>query len=249
MSDCPDTSSAPIINCDSVSLYRDGRTVASGLNFQVFSGDYLGIVGNNETAISALSEALLGQLRPQNGTLTIRTGSGKRRQFDGIGYLPRVSGMQQRSGATVRETVLSGLLGRRGFWPFFTKDDRVQAALMMERLRVDDLADRSFADLSGGQQQSVLLARCLLAAHSLLILDEPTTGLDPAASDSFYDTIRDFNREDGLTILLISQDCRRVCSESTKLLSLSGEGCFFGDTADACLSPDGTRLLLPSQSR
>ena len=97
----------------------------------------------------------------------------------------------------------------------------------MGRLRIEDLAGRSYRELSGGQQQRVLLARSLLAAHEILMLDEPVTGLEPAAAAELYETLRTLNREDGMTIIMVTHDINSAVVNSSKILHVSGETVFF----------------------
>ena len=98
----------------------------------------------------------------------------------------------------------------------------------MEKLGIYDLAARSYGELSGGQQQRVLLARALCAAESLLILDEPVSGLDPIVTADMYELIGRLNREDGMTIVMVSHDMREALSHADKILHLRHNDYFFG---------------------
>ena len=97
----------------------------------------------------------------------------------------------------------------------------------MEKMMIQDLADHCYRELSGGQQQRVLLARALCAAQKILLLDEPVSGLDPRVTSEMYQLIRDLNKKDGITIIMISHDIAAAVKYATHILHI-GESCFFG---------------------
>ena len=167
-----------LIDCRDVSLGYEGKAISSHLSFSLCSGDYLCVVGENGSGKSTLLKALLGLLRPMEGQIvrdkSLRAGA--------IGYLPQQTRAQRDFPATVNEVVLSGFLsGRKGRF-FYTPSEKSRALMNMGKLGVKKKKNRCYRELSGGQQQRVLLARALCAAGELLILDEPVTGLDPAAA-------------------------------------------------------------------
>ena len=163
-----------------------------------------------------LVKGLLGLLAPVSGTIRFFGLSPRE-----IGYLPQQNPVQKDFPASVEEVVLSGCLGRRGFFPFYTKGDKARAGENMERLGITELANASYRDLSGGQQQRVLLARALCATSKLLLLDEPVTGLDPLATAELYAIIKALNREQGITILMVSHDVSCALHDATMVLHLS----------------------------
>ena len=158
------------------------RNAVVDVNMEVNPGDYMCIVGENGSGKSTLMKGLLGLIKPSGGTLTVS----EELKRTGIGYLPQQTAAQKDFPATVYEVVLSGCLNRRGFLPFYTKKEKEIAERNMEKLGITALKRRCYRELSGGQQQRALIARALCAASSLLILDEPITGLDPAAIQEFY---------------------------------------------------------------
>ncbi|MCR5085917.1 MAG: ABC transporter ATP-binding protein [Lachnospiraceae bacterium] len=233
----------PIIECVDATLGYDNQTVLSDLNFQIFPGDYVSIVGENGSGKSTLMKTMLGLIRPLRGEIKINCAKGS----GCIGYLPQMSEMQRDFPATVREVIMTGLLNRKGWLPFFSRKEKQQAAHVMERLRITDLAGRSYRELSGGQQQRVLLARSLLAAHEILMLDEPITGLDPAAAAELYETLRSLNREDGMTIIMVTHDVGSAVVNSSKILHVSGESIFFGTTAKYMASEESKLFFPPDE--
>ena len=190
------------LTCQNLAVGYEGRAVLENLNFSVCPGDYLCIVGENGSGKSTLMKTILGLQPPVRGK--VLTGDGLRKNK--IGYLPQQTPVQRDFPASVREIVLSGCQGRCGGRPFYSKGEKQLAQTAMERMQVAALAKRCYRTLSGGQQQRVLLARALCAAQNMLLLDEPVSGLDPKVTGEMYGLIQRLNREDGVTILMISHD-------------------------------------------
>ncbi len=214
-----------IFECKDVTLGYENKVVAKNLNFKIDQGDYLCVVGENGTGKSTLIKTLLGLIKPLNGEV-IANVQGKNHK--GVGYLPQQTQAQKDFPASVWEVVLSGVLNNDHRCPFYNKKDRAEAEKNMEKLNILDLKKRCYRELSGGQQQRVLLARALCATDSVLILDEPVTGLDPAASMEFYETIKDLNKKENVTIIMVSHDIKNALNYATHILHLEQENDFFG---------------------
>ena len=195
------------------------------MNFKIDQGDYLCVVGENGTGKSTLIKTLLGLIKPLNGEV-IANVQGKNHK--GVGYLPQQTQAQKDFPASVWEVVLSGVLNNDHRCPFYNKKDKAEAEKNMEKLNILDLKKRCYRELSGGQQQRVLLARALCATDSVLILDEPVTGLDPAASMELYETIKDLNKKENVTIIMVSHDIKNALNYATHILHLEQEKDFFG---------------------
>ncbi len=225
----------PLLSCRDVTLAYDGKTVLSGLTFQVNAGDYLCVVGDNGSGKSTLMKAIVNLKAPVSGHIV--TGDGLRR--DEIGYLPQQTPAQRDFPASVREVVLSGFLGRMGARPFYNAGEKKATAESMERLEILPLAKRCYRELSGGQQQRVLLARALCAARKILLLDEPAAGLDPKASAALYEIIQRLNGG-GVTIVMISHDIAASVRYASHILHIGGTApLFFGASADYVQSEIG----------
>lgn len=214
-----------IFECKGVTLGYENKVVAKNLNFKIDQGDYLCVVGENGTGKSTLIKTLLGLIKPLNGEV-IANVQGKNHK--GVGYLPQQTQAQKDFPASVWEVVLSGVLNTDHRCPFYNKKDKAEAEKNMEKLNILDLKKRCYRELSGGQQQRVLLARALCATDSVLILDEPVTGLDPAASMEFYETIKDLNKKENVTIIMVSHDIKNALNYATHILHLEQENDFFG---------------------
>ena len=219
---------SPLIQCQHVDFGYDNQDAVIDVNMEVDPGDYLCIVGENGSGKSTLMKGLLGLIKPAGGKLV----TAEELKRTGIGYLPQQTAAQKDFPATVSEVVLSGCLNRRGMLPFYSKKEKEIADRNMEKLGITPLRKQCYRELSGGQQQRVLIARALCATSSLLILDEPITGLDPTAIQEFYAMIRRLNREDKVAILMVSHDLRTAVEEANKILHLQKRVLFYGPAHD-----------------
>ena len=218
----------PIIKCEHTDFGYENHDAVIDLNLEIYPGDYLCVVGENGSGKSTLIKGMLGLLKPTGGSLSVAD----ELKRGGIGYLPQQTAAQKDFPATVQEVVLSGTLSRRGNRPFYSRAERKLAAHNLERLGIEHLKQKCYRELSGGQQKRVLIARALCATEQLLILDEPITGLDPSAIQDFYHLIKKLNKEDGITIIMVSHDIGNVISQANKILHLHRRVVFCG-TAEA----------------
>lgn len=201
-----------------VALGYDGREILRDISFEVKKGEYISILGENGAGKTTLMKAVLGLLSPMRGTIAFGDGL----LPDEIGYLPQQNTAQRDFPASVWEIVLSGTLNRCPT-PFYGRTEKQMAKDNIKRLGIEGLAKRSYRELSGGQQQRVLLARALCAAHKLLLLDEPVSGLDPDACKDMYGTIFDLNKKDGMTVIMISHDVDAALFYSDRIIRLGTE--------------------------
>ena len=229
----------PLIKCVEAGFGYENIDVVTGVTMEVFPGDYIGVVGENGAGKSTLIKGLLGLLKPTSGKIVIAEELRK----TGIGYLPQQTAAQKDFPATVWEVVLSGTLSRAGYRPFYSREEKKLAEVNLERLGIADLKYKCFRDLSGGQKQRVLIARALCATEKLLILDEPITGLDPAAAQEFYQVIRRLNREQGAAILMVSHDLQNMVKQAGKILQLNQKVLFYGTVEEYGSSETGKRFL------
>ena len=229
-----------LLECKNLTLGYDGRQVLCGLSFKVEQGDYLCILGDNGSGKTTLMKTILGLHSPIEGEVV--TGEGLLRSE--IGYLPQQTQVQRDFPASVREIVMSGFAGR-GLHFRYTKTERQICDANMEKMGITHLARRCYRELSGGQQQRVLLARALCSAGKMLLLDEPVAGLDPHVTFEMYDLIEKLNREDNITIIMISHDVAAAQKYADHILHI-GDPMFFGRTedyieCDCCRREHGTK--------
>ena len=227
-----------LIECRDASLGYEGVPIWEHLDFTVRSGDYLCIVGENGSGKSTLLKSLLGLLKPMHGSITMAPSLGR----GAIGYLPQQTRAQKDFPATVNEVVLSGFLNN-GKWRFFyTGAEKAQALMNMGKLGILELKGKCYRQLSGGQQQRVLLARALCAAGELLILDEPVTGLDPAAAQDLYRTLHYLNKSEGIAIVMVTHDLQNALRYADTILHAGQHQWFCGTTEEYLASPYGKRF-------
>lgn len=227
-----------LLTCRDVSLGYEGQSVLEHLDLSVRAGDYLCVVGDNGSGKSTLIKGLLGLLPPLAGEIArspeLRRGS--------IGYLPQQTRAQRDFPATVYEVVLSGCLNAGGFRFFYTAAQKSAALMNMGKLGILELKGKCYRDLSGGQQQRVLLARALCAAARLLILDEPITGLDPAAAQDLYKTLAYLNEKEGMAVIMVTHDLKSALHSARTVLYAGRENWFHGTVREFLDSPQGRRF-------
>ncbi len=229
------------LTCQNLCVGYDGKSVLQDLNFEVHAGDYLCIVGENGSGKSTLMKTILGLQVPISGR--ILTGDGLRKNE--IGYLPQQTLVQKDFPASVKEIVLSGCQGRCGSRPFYSKEEKRLAAESIRKMQIESLSGRCYRELSGGQQQRVLLARALCATRKILLLDEPISGLDPKVTAQMYTLIESLNRQDGITVIMISHDIAAAVKYASHILHI-GDTVFWG-TKEAYLRSAQGRLFAPEK--
>lgn len=214
-----------VIELDGVSVAYEGLVAIEDVSFTVRRGEYVAILGPNGAGKSTLIKAILGLIRPTRGKVLVfgkppwALDFKERRR---IGYVPQVSQLDLRFPITVRELVLMGRYAHLGLFrrPRPRDHEAVHRALGLAGL--EGLAARRIGQLSGGQLQRALIARALAAEPELLILDEPTTGLDPQMTEGLYRLIGELREELELTVLVVSHDVGVVAEQVDTIACLAG---------------------------
>jgi zinc transport system ATP-binding protein len=196
-----------IIKLEHIYVAFQDLLVLEDVSLNVSPGDFLAIIGPNGAGKTTLLKVILGLVRPVSGQVRV---FGKAPwALDGgrwrIGYVPQMQSVDINFPIYASEAVLMGRYGRIGLMKRPSSNDRAAVHKAMDRIGIADLADRPLARLSGGQRQRVFLARALANDPTLLLLDEPTTGVDVAATEGLYELLRVLH-EDGITILVVSHD-------------------------------------------
>lgn len=223
--------------CKNLDLGYENHVVLKDVNFSVNAGDYLCIVGENGSGKSTLMKTVLGLQKPLGGTIAFGDGV----KNNEIGYLPQQTQAQRDFPATVEEIVLSGCQGRsKGL--FYSREEKQLARQNMDKMRIAAFAKRCYRELSGGQQQRVLLARALCATQKILLLDEPVSGLDPKVTAEMYSLIEQLNREDQVTIIMVSHDIDAAIHYASRILHV-GQEMFFGSTEEYLQNGVGRRFV------
>ncbi len=215
------TSIKNCIEVNNVSFSYNGQSVLDNISFSVNTGEYLGIIGPNGGGKTTLIKIILGLLKPDTGTVRIFGQDIKEfKERSLIGYVPqRIS--QVAFPATVKEVIETGRTARIGLFKRHSRDDERAVEKAMEVAGITHLRYRLIEDLSGGERQRVFIARALSAEPKILILDEPSVGVDLASQEQFYTFIQNLNQEFGLTILFISHDIDVIAHEVKCLLCLN----------------------------
>ena len=204
-------------------IYSDDKRVAvEHASFKIEAGEYACIIGSNGSGKSTLVKGIVGLVPITSGQVIHQLSP------EQYAYLSQITEIERDFPATVREVVLTGMQRSARRFPFYTREDKKKAAEAMEMLSISDLADYRIGNLSGGQKQRVLLARALCREPKLLILDEPCAGLDPAITAEFYSLIDHINKEQGVTILMVSHDMANIVHQGGKILQMRQKPLFWG---------------------
>ena len=212
-----------LVRLEGVTCAFDGPPVLARLDLEVGRGDFTGIVGPSGSGKTTLLRAVLGRVRPVAGTVW--------RQPDlAVGYVPQVETVNWHFPVTVFEAVLMARTHGRTL-PWASPAERRQVEAVLGRLGLDGLAGRHIRELSGGQQQRVFIARALLRGPQLLLLDEPTSGVDVRTRHDILHLLADLNA-DGLAVVLTTHDLNGIAAHLPHLVCLNREVIAAGPPAE-----------------
>lgn len=217
---------AEVIGVQKLSFGYDRAVILRDISFSVRSGDFVAIIGSNGTGKSTLLKLLLGFLVPSSGEIRILGAEPSQfKDWPKIGYVAQNGAAAGSSfPATALEIVKAGLYSQIGFLNFPKRENTKQALEALDQVGLRPQARKLFGSLSGGQQQRVMLARVLAGRPRILLLDEPTTGIDSNAAQSLYELLQRLNRETGITIVMVTHDVERASGYAGRMLSLGREG-------------------------
>ncbi len=193
----------PVIACRNLSFRYDKEDILSKVNIEIPSGDFVCVVGPNGSGKTTLLKLALGLLKPSEGSIEV-FGTKPKHASARIGYVPQHPRLDPLFPVSALDVTLMGRLGRAPVWGRWRKRDLEHAHQALAEVGLSDRAEHHFAALSGGQKQRVLIARALAGDPELLLLDEPTAGLDAHIEEGFYRLLEDLNQR--LTIVLVSHD-------------------------------------------
>lgn len=218
-----------LVELNSLSLGYNKHTVIKNLSLSIDEHDFICIVGPNGSGKTTLVRGILGLLKPRHGSINFS--DGLKQNF--IGYMPQESTVDPNFPTSVFEIVLSGTLNRQTkLLPFYKQSAKNIALNSLRMLHIEKLKDSSFADLSGGQKQKVLLARALTATTKLLILDEPSNNLDYKSKKELYELVKDLHDKQNIAIIMVTHDLDHDNLLGNKILSLQEKDIFFGSTKE-----------------
>jgi len=222
------TPGAPLIGIDRVTCSYGGDPVLVNVSLDVRQEDFIGVVGPSGSGKTTLLRALLGTVAPVAGTV-------RRQKGLSVAYVPQVETIDWNFPITVSECVLVGRAGGR-IVPWPSRAERAEVTGVLDRLGIASLQNRHIRDLSGGQQQRVFIARALVRRPQLLLMDEPTSGVDLTTRHEVLHLLDDLNR-DGLSILLTTHDLNGIAAHLPTLVCLNQEVIGVGAPKDV-LTPE-----------
>ncbi len=215
-----------------------GKTVLEDISFSALQGELTGVIGPNGAGKTTLLRAALGLVPIQKGLLTVfgSRGLNLKEARPGIGYMPQRQSFERRFPLSAADVVATGLLSPRTLLRRVPEKGRkVEKAL--HSVGMEGFSHRSFQSLSGGEQQRILLARALARRPGLLLLDEPNTGLDFPAQQSFVKLLQELKEKERLSIILVSHDLVSIAPSADKLLCINRAMHIHGHPAEVLRSP------------
>jgi ABC-type Mn2+/Zn2+ transport system ATPase subunit len=208
---------AALVKFERVSLGYGGRAVLRDLNFEIPEGDFLGIVGPNGAGKTTILRALLGSLAPMSGSLLRSPGLR-------FGYVPQRDQVDYQFPLRVIQVVMMGRYDRIGIARRPGGEDRSRALAALDHVGIADLADDFLTTLSGGQKQRTLIARALVGEPNVLVLDEPTNGMDLVSTTQILGLVRELHERDRLTVLMVSHALNEVANYVERIALVMGGG-------------------------
>ena len=216
----------PIIKVTRLTYYYDSLPTLDNISFTVGKGDFLGIIGPNGAGKTTLFQCMLGIVGDYKGEINLFGSDIKQNKkiLQKIGYVPQKKSVEQTFPATVEEIVSLGVIGM--------KNSRDDIDMAIDFVELGSYRDKRIGELSEGQQQRAIIAKALVKQSELLILDEPTTGIDSASQERFYDLLTKLNKDKGITIVWSSHDMNAVERLANKVACIDRKLFFHGQSED-----------------
>ena len=196
-----------IVELRNVWVYFDSKVILENVNLIVREKDFLGVIGPNGGGKTTLLKVILGLIKPSRGEVKV-FGEPPEKGRKYIGYVPQKSIFDQYFPITALEVVLMGLCNKKKIFERYTKEDIKKAEKALELVEMLEYKDMQIGELSGGQQQRVFIARALVSEPKLLLLDEPTVGVDILIQEEFYELLKELNRN--MAIIMVSHDISAI---------------------------------------
>lgn len=212
-----------IIKVENLTFEYPDTAVLKNVNFALNKGDFLGIIGGNGAGKSTLIKLILGLLPPDSGKITI-FGKEHLKMHSKIGYVSqKANSFNTDFPSTVGEVVRANLYSKKGLFKRFNADDERKTDEALELVGMKEYKNKLIGSLSGGQQQRVFIARALVSEPQLLLMDEPTVGIDSKSVHEIMSIIKNLNRN-GITIIMTNHDTPALLEVANKLLIFCEHG-------------------------
>ncbi len=199
-----------VVEIKNLCFAYNGKEVLHNINLTVKEKEYLAIIGPNGGGKTTLLKLILGLLKPNHGSVKV-FGESPEKHMSSIGYVPQQISVKQGFPISVINTVLMGLVSKNKFGFFYSKEEKEKAVQALKTVEMEDFAEKRISDLSGGQKQRVFLARALVSTPKLLVLDEPTSSIDPHGTFCFFTFLEKLSKD--MTIIVVSHDLSLIASK------------------------------------
>ncbi|WP_087972660.1 metal ABC transporter ATP-binding protein [Oceanobacillus rekensis] len=221
----------PVVSMKNISYSYESKKVLDHVNFEVPQGSFMGLVGPNGGGKTTLIKLILGLIKPDEGSIAIFNDSiNPRKDRNKIGFVSqKANSFNKGFPATVFEVVSSGLTAKIGYFKFLNKTYKAKILEAIDQVGMLAFAYENIGNLSGGQQQRIFIARALVSDPELIILDEPTVGIDYENVKRFYELLHRLNKEQNKTLLLVTHDTGTMTEYATDIVCLNKELHFHGN--------------------
>lgn len=212
-----------IISLNDISYSYDKKPVLQHVNFELPKGAFVGLLGPNGGGKTTLIKIILGMARPDQGTVNLfNKPINEFKDWNKIGFVSQKSNSFNKGfPATVYEVVSTGLTSKVGYFKFFKQKDKEKILSAIEAVGMSEYTHQNIGNLSGGQQQRIFIARALVSEPELIILDEPTVGIDSENVQRFYELLHELNKQKGITLLLVTHDTGTMTKYATDIVCLN----------------------------
>lgn len=221
----------PIVTMNNIRFSYENKLILDDINFEIPKGKFMGLIGPNGGGKTTLIKLILGLLKPDEGTIKLfDTPIEAFNERNKIGFVSqKANSFNHGFPATVFEVVSTGLTAKIGYFKFMNKKHKAKVLEAIEQVDMIEYAYENIGNLSGGQQQRVFIARALVSEPELLILDEPTVGVDQENVKRFYEILHKLNQEKVITMLLVTHDTGIMTEHVTDIVCLNKTLHFHGD--------------------
>ena len=223
-----------VVTLENIYFNYEDKVILNNINLEIKRGSFMGLVGPNGGGKTTLIKLILSLLKPDHGSITLLNEPiDTFKDWNHIGFVSQKSNAFNKGfPATVFEVVAMGLTAKIGYLNFFSKKHKTKVLHAIEQVGMEDFTYQNIGNLSGGQQQRVFIARALVSEPELLILDEPTVGVDYKNVKRFYELLHQLNTERNITLLLVTHDTGAMTEYATDVVCLNQTLHFHGLTKE-----------------